>query len=911
MRLRVEIPLLASVLANALASETGSREAAERLSPLAQSIISMTLSSAGNPTVMRRDVSGHGQVDSQEKLAHVREQQPAELPSLSSVEGKVARKFRHKAQHSLSSGGDDEVEEDLSQTTYAPEAGEEMEVTVPQTTTTAAEEDTTRASSTTAATEEMAETTEAAAEGDDDAGDPSDTTTEESAETTTTEEEEPQSTTQPATTTARNTTTSTTRAGSNTTTKASTTSSTKTSTSTTKKTTTSTTTKSTTTNPNITKTTTKNNNTKSTTSKSTTTTTSRKTTTFKKTTTHRTTTSKKSTTHASTTSTTTRHVQVVQLPTAAPAASAVPVATTTSGPSFFYLQALEVAEAAARTAAAAGLPAVERAARAGEAAFDSAQSSALEDVECVKAAGAAAAAAGRAAGVAAEEQVRMAVLAAEAAAQKAGLLPDKEATAAAKAALAAAKLTGLPAEEQAMLAGRVVASVRESLQKALAVKIREMHKKNLAKASPSSAKMSDAEAVAAAVAAARSAMDAAQAADAAAREAAVTAASANGTLNASLSLGVPATAAVGTATVPGSAPAGAGAAAISPGGPVTAPSEDAHFNSIEAILRKLSETVASYSGRLDASNFRLEKVEDVERTLLKQLGAQAGGGEHKGQDGGSANKTSAPSASSEEKDKDVPFEASHPKIPPYMNTSGRSKYWMHGDYGAAHRVSQKPIHPHTQQDAVLSTEEVLALGPDEVAQVLTHDRKLLATVTARLSSGKELADLVFGTDSAELPQGQPTEQALKAILTDPELAKKAINLTMTTLSRGVSKLAAGKTFADEVFGSDTGLLIGEAFHPTEAPEEEVASAILPEKAPTTAAPGEEKAATTPAATGGKVPPAPAVPTKEGVKGQTTTEEAGVSTTAPEEGMKVFGVEMPSLPVEIPDLHVPNPFDIFR
>ncbi|OLQ09479.1 Organellar oligopeptidase A, chloroplastic/mitochondrial [Symbiodinium microadriaticum] len=74
MRLRVEIPLLASVLANALASETGSREAAERLSPLAQSIISMTLSSAGNPTVMRRDVSGHGQVDGQEKLAHVREQ---------------------------------------------------------------------------------------------------------------------------------------------------------------------------------------------------------------------------------------------------------------------------------------------------------------------------------------------------------------------------------------------------------------------------------------------------------------------------------------------------------------------------------------------------------------------------------------------------------------------------------------------------------------------------------------------------------------------------------------------------------------------------------------------------------------------------------------------------------------------
>jgi len=31
-------------------------------------------------------------------------------------------------------------------------------------------------------------------------------------------------------------------------------------------------------------------------------------------------------------------------------------------------------------------------------------------------------------------------------------------------------------------------------------------------------------------------------------------------------------------------------------------------------------------------------------------------------------------------------------------------------------------------------------------------------------------------------------------------------------------------------------------------------------------------------------------------------------------MKVFGVDLPSLPVEIPELqlpHVPNPFDLFR
>ncbi|CAE7205337.1 fba, partial [Symbiodinium pilosum] len=61
-------------------------------------------------------------------------------------------------------------------------------------------------------------------------------------------------------------------------------------------------------------------------------------------------------------------------------------------------------------------------------------------------------------------------------------------------------------------------------------------------------------------------------------------------------------------------------------------------------------------------------------------------------------------------------------------------------------------------EAILSTEDVLALGPDEVAQVLSHDRQLLATVTARLSSGKELADLVFDTDSVELPQGRPTEK---------------------------------------------------------------------------------------------------------------------------------------------------------
>ncbi|CAE7227271.1 fba [Symbiodinium natans] len=556
------------------------------------------------------------------------------------------------------------------------------------------------------------------------------------------------------------------------------------------------------------------------------------------------------------------------------------------------------------------------------AAFDSAQSSALTDLECVRAAGAAAAAAAHAAGLTAEEQVRTAVLAAEAAAQKAGLLPEKEATAAAKAALAAAKATGLPAEEQAALAGRVVASVRQSLQKALAVKIQEIHQKTLAaRATPApTAKMSDAEAVAAAVAAARSAMDAAQAADAAAREAVATAVSANGTLNASFLPGAgPLAAATAGGGGGGGGPAGGpvgGPAGLSPGAP-SAPTqggEEPHLSAIEAILRKLSETVASYSSRIDASNSRLDKVEDVERALVRELGSARAGPRSSNFTGEASEEPSGVAEATEAQE--IPFERPA-KIPPHMNGTGKPRYWTHGNNGAAESVSQKPIHPHTQEDAILSTEEVLALGPDEVAQVLSHDRKLLATVTARLSSGKELADLVFGTDSSELPEGRPTEKALDAILNDPDVAKKAINLTMTTLHRGVSKLASGKSFADELFGSDTSRLIGEAFHPTEPPQP------IEEAKPVTEAPRQAAPVTgrkVAGAGGAVLPPVP--------KAKEADKEEGRTTPAPEEkrgGLKMLGVEMPGLPslpglpVNLPDMpelplqlpHVPNPLDWLR
>ena len=107
-------------------------------------------------------------------------------------------------------------------------------------------------------------------------------------------------------------------------------------------------------------------------------------------------------------------------------------------------------------------------------------------------------------------------------------------------------------------------------------------------------------------------------------------------------------------------------------------------------------------------------------------------------------------------------------------------------------------------------EDVAELDPEQVASILTTDRELLLSVTSKLSSGQNLSDLIFGTDTSKLPLHGPTERALDALMQNPQLARRALKLTLTALSKGAKKLSSGKALADELFGSDTSHLMKEA-----------------------------------------------------------------------------------------------------
>lgn len=484
--------------------------------------------------------------------------------------------------------------------------------------------------------------------------------------------------------------------------------------------------------------------------------------------------------------------------------------------------------AAAAAARAEGLSSEEQATRAGEAAAAAAVAAGLSPMEVVKAAGHAASAAMKALGMTAVEQVRAAVLAAEVAAQKVGLPPEQEATAAAATALWAAKSAGLSHQEVVLVSGKVVASVRHDLRDVLAAKIKEIH----ASTRPASKNL-DQVVEAAAAAAAAAASSAAAAADASAQVAHNV--EANNTPNYE------------------TAPPGA--------------EED-----VKAMLKKLSEQVLETSSRLE----EIEKIEKHEREL-SELADKAD----------KADKAEAPGSNATEdlaakvETKKEGAAPSSVKVPGYMNANEATPYWTQ-ESEASHAL-EKPVHPHNLQDAVMTAEDVAALSPEQVASILTRDRELLAEVTAKLSSAN-LTDLVFDTDASKLPRDAPTEKALDAIMENPTIARKALNLTLSVLGRGVRKLSSGKALSDELFGSDTSHLIAEEVKAVSASKSSQSS--------------DEARATGPTGIKGVVAPAKA-------------EDGGKATTS-EAPTKVLGMELPS--IGLPSLSMPsilNPMTWFR
>eukprot|EP00434_Breviolum_minutum_P012270 symbB.v1.2.010815.t3/scaffold706.1/size171012/4 len=286
---------------------------------------------------------------------------------------------------------------------------------------------------------------------------------------------------------------------------------------------------------------------------------------------------------------------------------------------------------------------------------------------------------------------------------------------------------------------------------------------------------------------------------------------------------------------------------------------------VQAMLKKLAEQVSQTSARL-------EEIEKHERDFSDELSAL------------SSNKSESQpmqevSAAISEA---MPLPSSPVKIPSHMTPREKPKYWMHGEGTEESATLEKPVRPHNLQDAVVTAEDVATMSPEQVASLLTMDRELLVAVTSKLSSGRNLSDLVFDTDTSKLPKSGPTEQALEYLMKNPEIAKKALNFSLSVLSRE-KKLSSGNALADELFGSNTSHLIGE-----EVKMAQKSTEMASEEASVEATKGITAAS---------------VSTTE-----VDEEEESVGTTA-EEATKVLGLELPSIP--LPSLHIFNPMAWFR
>lgn len=289
---------------------------------------------------------------------------------------------------------------------------------------------------------------------------------------------------------------------------------------------------------------------------------------------------------------------------------------------------------------------------------------------------------------------------------------------------------------------------------------------------------------------------------------------------------------------------------------------------VQAMLKKLAEQVSQTSARL-------EEIEKHERDVSDELSALASNKS----ESQPMQEVSTEKISGEDP---LPLPSSPVKIPSHMTPREKPKYWTHDEGNEESATLEKPVRPHNLQDAVVTAEDVATMSPEQVASLLTMDRELLVAVTSKLSSGQNLSDLVFDTDTSKLPKSGPTEQALDYLMKNPEIAKKALNFSLSVLSRGVKKLSSGDALADELFGSNTSHLIGEVVKITNSVE------IVNNEA-----------------------------TVEATKGITVTTVSttevdkvdGASASTSEEATKVLGMELPSIP--LPSLHIFNPMAWFR
>jgi len=87
---------------------------------------------------------------------------------------------------------------------------------------------------------------------------------------------------------------------------------------------------------------------------------------------------------------------------------------------------------------------------------------------------------------------------------------------------------------------------------------------------------------------------------------------------------------------------------------------------------------------------------------------------------------------------------------------------------------------------------------------IDQQQQVLAAVVSKLSSGKQIADMIFQMDTDLIPKRSPSSAFVEKVSSDPSAAKKAINASINILTRALEKVSAGKEFADSIIGEDVG-----------------------------------------------------------------------------------------------------------
>jgi len=111
-------------------------------------------------------------------------------------------------------------------------------------------------------------------------------------------------------------------------------------------------------------------------------------------------------------------------------------------------------------------------------------------------------------------------------------------------------------------------------------------------------------------------------------------------------------------------------------------------------------------------------------------------------------------------------------------------------------ISERPEHANLVPPSAFNKD----LNPEQAREVIQDQAKMIAAAVKQLSSGKDLADLVFGIDTKIIPHEPPSDEFIARLAKDPKLAKKALEKLVTVLSEANRRLESGEAFADEIFG---------------------------------------------------------------------------------------------------------------